>query len=178
MTIAAITSDDLREPGREVTQLTKLNACIAAINDASGGGTPGPVTGTTGTFSSTVSASRIGAGDDNPLGDGYIVAARSSIADVLMQIRSSAAGGRSWLLGSGATASAVAPTCFYLYDGTAGALRLSVDPNGKVTLPNALAHTGASVGFYATAPIAKQTGVAVDAAGIHAALVALGLIGA
>jgi hypothetical protein len=34
------------------------------------------------------------------------------------------------------------------------------------------------VGFYGTAPIAKQTGVAVDAAGIHAALVALGLIGA
>lgn len=34
------------------------------------------------------------------------------------------------------------------------------------------------VGFYATAPIAKQTGVAVTAEAIHAALVALGLIGA
>jgi parallel beta-helix repeat protein len=33
-------------------------------------------------------------------------------------------------------------------------------------------------GFYETAPIAKQTGVAVSAAGIHAALVNLGLIGA
>lgn len=35
-----------------------------------------------------------------------------------------------------------------------------------------------SVGFYGTTPIVKQTGVAVSAAGIHAALVALGLIGA
>lgn len=34
------------------------------------------------------------------------------------------------------------------------------------------------LGFYGTAPIAKQTGVTVDAAGIHAALVALGLIAA
>jgi hypothetical protein len=32
------------------------------------------------------------------------------------------------------------------------------------------------LGFYGTAPIAKQTGVTVDAAGIHAALVNLGLI--
>ncbi len=35
-----------------------------------------------------------------------------------------------------------------------------------------------SIGFYATTPIAKQTGVAVTAGGIHAALVALGLIAA
>lgn len=41
-----------------------------------------------------------------------------------------------------------------------------------------LNHDGTNVGFYGTAPIAKQTGVAVDAAGIHAALVALGLISA
>lgn len=34
------------------------------------------------------------------------------------------------------------------------------------------------VGFYGTAPVAKQTGVAVSAAGIHAALVNLGLIAA
>jgi hypothetical protein len=32
------------------------------------------------------------------------------------------------------------------------------------------------VGFYTTRPIAKQTGVAVTAAGIHAALINLGLI--
>ncbi len=35
-----------------------------------------------------------------------------------------------------------------------------------------------SLGFYNTAPIAKQTGVAVTAEAIHAALVSLGLIGA
>lgn len=34
------------------------------------------------------------------------------------------------------------------------------------------------IGFFGTAPIVKPTGVAVDAAGIHAALVALGLIAA
>ena len=39
-----------------------------------------------------------------------------------------------------------------------------------------LDHNGTKVGFYATAPIVKQTGVAVTAAGIHAALVNLGLI--
>jgi hypothetical protein len=33
------------------------------------------------------------------------------------------------------------------------------------------------VGFYGTTPIAKQTGVAVSIAAVHAALVALGLIG-
>lgn len=49
---------------------------------------------------------------------------------------------------------------------------------GVVTLNGALDHNGTTVGFYGAAPIAKQTGVAVDAASIHAALVALGLIGA
>jgi len=39
-----------------------------------------------------------------------------------------------------------------------------------------LTHTGPGVGFYGTAPIAKQTSVPVTAAGVHAALVALGLI--
>lgn len=39
-------------------------------------------------------------------------------------------------------------------------------------------HDGSTLGFYGTTPIAKQTGVAVSAAGIHAALVALGLIAA
>jgi hypothetical protein len=42
----------------------------------------------------------------------------------------------------------------------------------------ALNHDGSTVGFYGTTPIAKQTGVAVSAAGVHAALVALGLISA
>jgi hypothetical protein len=42
----------------------------------------------------------------------------------------------------------------------------------------ALHHQGASAGFFGTTPIAKPTGVAVSAAGIHAALVSLGLIAA
>lgn len=39
-----------------------------------------------------------------------------------------------------------------------------------------LYHSGSNAGFYSKAPIAKQTGVAVTAAGIHAALTNLGLI--
>jgi hypothetical protein len=49
---------------------------------------------------------------------------------------------------------------------------------GEVEIEGALNHDGAAVGFYGAAPVAKQTGVAVTAAGIHAALVSLGLIGA
>lgn len=44
-----------------------------------------------------------------------------------------------------------------------------------VNIGGALNHDGSTVGFYGTAPIAQQTGVAVTAAGIHAACVALGL---
>lgn len=49
---------------------------------------------------------------------------------------------------------------------------------GDVELDGDLNHDGSEVGFYGTAPIAKQTGVAVTAQGIHDALVALGLISA
>jgi hypothetical protein len=38
--------------------------------------------------------------------------------------------------------------------------------------------TTQTVGFYGSTGVAKQTGVAVSAAGVHAALVALGLIAA
>jgi hypothetical protein len=48
----------------------------------------------------------------------------------------------------------------------------------SMTIPGTLDHDGASLGFYGTTPIAKPTGVAVSAAGIHAALVSLGLIAA
>ncbi len=50
-----------------------------------------------------------------------------------------------------------------------------VDINTDINITGALNHDGATVGFYATTPIAQQTGVAVTAAGIHAAIVALGL---
>lgn len=38
--------------------------------------------------------------------------------------------------------------------------------------------TSQTLGFYGSTGVAKQTGVAVTAAGVHAALVALGLIAA
>ena len=50
--------------------------------------------------------------------------------------------------------------------------------NATATISGDLDHDGSNVGFYGTAPVAKQTGVAVTAAGIHAALVNLGLIAA
>ena len=41
-----------------------------------------------------------------------------------------------------------------------------------------LQQTGSLAGFFGTLPVAKPTGVAVTAEGIHAALVTLGLISA
>ena len=46
---------------------------------------------------------------------------------------------------------------------------------GEVEIDGALNHDGTTAGFYGTAPIAQQAGVAVSAAAIHAACVALGL---
>ena len=48
--------------------------------------------------------------------------------------------------------------------------------DGGAATKIALDTTG--IGFYGASPVAKPTGVAVDAAGIHAALVTLGLIAA
>jgi hypothetical protein len=56
-------------------------------------------------------------------------------------------------------------------------VRVRIAPGGVTHVLAGLAQTG-SLGFYGTTPIAKQTGVAVTAGGIHAALVALGLIAA
>jgi hypothetical protein len=49
---------------------------------------------------------------------------------------------------------------------------------GSLAIAQDLAHRGSKAGFYNTAPISKPTGVAVSAAGIHGALVSLGLIAA
>lgn len=46
----------------------------------------------------------------------------------------------------------------------------------ELELDAALNHDGTEVGFYGATPVAQQTGVAVTAAGVHAALVNLGLI--
>jgi hypothetical protein len=57
----------------------------------------------------------------------------------------------------------------------AGCLNLIVHGNSGLA---GISAAGIYEGFYGTTPIAKQTGVAVTAAGIHAALVNLGLISA
>lgn len=54
----------------------------------------------------------------------------------------------------------------------------TLDCLATVSARGAFFHRGSTLGFYDTAPIAKQTGVAVSAGGVHAALVALGLISA
>lgn len=59
-----------------------------------------------------------------------------------------------------------------------GATTLGDATSDPTTIKGNLDHDGNQVGFYGTTPINKQTGVAVDAASIHAALVALGLIAA
>ena len=66
--------------------------------------------------------------------------------------------------------------------GTAAADAVSFDASqntkihGDAELDGALNHDGSTVGFYGTSPTAQQTGVAVSAAAVHAALVTLGLI--
>tara|TARA_R110002110_G_scaffold252688_1_gene468536 strand:+ start:124 stop:432 length:309 start_codon:yes stop_codon:yes gene_type:complete len=47
-----------------------------------------------------------------------------------------------------------------------------------ITIGGALNHDGSTVGFYGATPAAKETGVAVSAAAIHAVLVTYGLISA
>ncbi len=54
------------------------------------------------------------------------------------------------------------------------ATQLSLNGNTLATV-GTFDHDGPNLGFYGTAPIAQQVGVAVTAAGIHAACVALGL---
>ncbi len=51
-----------------------------------------------------------------------------------------------------------------------------IDSQGDFVLEISEVGTNGLVGFYGTTPIAQQTSVPVTAAGIHAALVALGLI--
>jgi len=61
----------------------------------------------------------------------------------------------------------------YLFENTAGVLTVT---KSSGTDPGAFSLDVPEIGFYGTTPIALQTGVAVTEAGIHAALVALGLI--
>ncbi len=61
-------------------------------------------------------------------------------------------------------------------DITPNVIRRDLNLLGDLELDGDLNHDGTNVGFYGTAPTAQQTGVAVSSAGIHAALVSLGLI--
>lgn len=73
---------------------------------------------------------------------------------------------------------------FRVYGTTTGPKYTSLSHNGTIAILDSspstdgirIGGTGGKVGFYATAPISLQTGVAVTAAGVHAALVNLGLI--
>ena len=73
---------------------------------------------------------------------------------------------------------------FRVYGSTTGPIYGSVQNDGTQFLiyettsgagGTRLGKTGGKIGFYGTTPIALQTGVAVTAAGVHAACVALGL---
>lgn len=66
-----------------------------------------------------------------------------------------------------------AGSSFLVYE-TGGSIPFQVFKNGDVTISK----TGGRVGFFGAGPASKPTGVTVDAAGIHAALVSLGLIAA
>ena len=59
---------------------------------------------------------------------------------------------------------------------TPGAFTEAYSFTGDLELDGALNHDGTTVGFYGTTPTTQLTGVAVSSAGIHAALVTLGLI--
>lgn len=69
----------------------------------------------------------------------------------------------------------------YTFD-TAGGNWTLYDSSGNSLIVNTadkrvrIGNSDSYIGFYGTAPIVQQTGVAVTAGGIHAALVNLGLI--
>jgi len=50
-------------------------------------------------------------------------------------------------------------------------------PTSVDSFPTAATLSAQKIGFWNATPVAKPTGVAVTAAGIHAALVSIGLIG-
>jgi hypothetical protein len=70
----------------------------------------------------------------------------------------------------------LAPKASPTFTGTVTAA--AVTASGLVTAAGGLRHTGSTLGFYNATAVTKPTGVTVDAAGIHAALVTLGLIAA
>ena len=110
---------------------------------------------------------------------GAFVVRAGALADVLNGLAFQLSGGQKWRWTAGIVNEAVAGaalrsdttnTNVLVFDGGAGAGTMDVRAN--------VAFEGTTLGFYSTAPVAKPTGVAVTAEGIHAALVTLGLIAA
>ena len=110
-----------------------------------------------------------GTGGDVVIGGGQSAGALGSGGTVTIDAGASNGGGRG-----------------YVRIGASSAAGIEIgNGSGQVTLVGATTLTGASIdisttaiGLYGTTPIAKQTGVAVTAEAIHAALVNLGAIGA
>lgn len=69
-------------------------------------------------------------------------------------------------------------TSYILTNFLVGTTTDGMTAGGSFAVAKDLAHRGTKAGFFNTTPITKPTGVAVTAAGIHAALVSLGLIAA
>ena len=69
-------------------------------------------------------------------------------------------------------------TISWHFDGTDYTTKLTkpIRTKDELEVDGDLNHDGTNVGFYGATPVAQQTGVAVNAAAIHAALVNLGLI--
>lgn len=110
----------------------------------------------------------------------------ANTADLAVGLKSSVVGGTACHYAYGAyitvAAGAVATNVNGIYCSASGGSGVSPAYSGyfdagtfRVNGP--FQHAGAACGFFNTAPIAKPTGVAVTAEAIHAALVALGLIG-
>ena len=64
----------------------------------------------------------------------------------------------------------------FVVDTVGGSFAGNLSVAGALEIDGALNHDGSTAGFYAATPVTQQTGVAVSAVGIHAALVNLGLI--
>jgi hypothetical protein len=83
---------------------------------------------------------------------------------------------------SGATITAINAPTFGTLTIAPGSVNLNLGDSSTVTTVSGsstiIGSENFNLGFYGASPIAKQTGVGVDAASIHAALVSLGLISA
>jgi hypothetical protein len=131
------------------------------------------VTGSIGTGTPTVAAGGSGWGGGDLMRDAYngvyavATVSGSAIATVSVLVQPS--------IPSGATpGNPVAVTCFGVSDGTGATLNLTWDSTQRSLSIQPTA--AGKLGFNGATPIVKPTGVAVTAAGIHAALTSLGLI--